>query len=358
MKKYSVIGMMSGSSMDGIDLACCEILSENNKYSYKIIAAETIPYEEKWRVRLSQLNKQPAELYPKTDVFYGRYVGQLIKKFIRENSLTVDFISSHGHTIFHQPEKGFTAQVGDGASIAAECNLPVVCNFRNADVALGGQGAPLVPIGDKILFSEFDACLNLGGIANISFTKNNELKAFDICPCNIVFNRVARWLKLKFDEGGEIARQGEVDSNLLEELNSLEYYTLAQSKSLGREWINSDFWPILKKHIDTSEEEKMATLSEHIAVQIANVITNSSAQNILVTGGGAFNSFLIEKIKSKTNAEIVIPSVELINNKEALIFALLGVMRIENKENIYKSVTGASRNSVGGALYGDFSKLI
>lgn len=358
MNAYKVIGLMSGSSMDGVDIAFCEFVCNDGKWTYEIKAAETIPYDEKWRIRLSQLYKQPIEIYPKTDAFYGRYLGMLIRQFIKTHSLTVDFIASHGHTIFHQPENGFTAQIGDGAAISAETGLPVVNNFRNMDVILGGQGAPLVPIGDKLLFAEYDACLNLGGIANISLTINDGIKAFDICPCNIVLNRVARWLEKPFDNGGEIARSGEVDDVLLNELNQLPFYQIAAAKSLGREWINSDFWPIVKKHLDISEEEKMATLSEHIATQIAHTINEKDAKKLLLTGGGAFNTFLIEKIRNKTKAEIIIPSNELVNYKEALIFAFLGILRLRNEVNSLKSVTGAKQDSIGGALHGNFKKLV
>ncbi len=357
MNTYKVIGLMSGSSMDGVDLAYCEFVYNNRVWSYDIKAAETIPYDEKWRVRLSQLYKQPIEIYPKTDAYYGRYLGMLIRQFIKTNNLTVDFIASHGHTIFHQPESGFTAQIGDGAAISAETGLPVVNNFRNMDVILGGQGAPLVPIGDKLLFSEYDACLNLGGIANISFTQNEAVKAFDICPCNIVFNRIARWLEVPYDSGGEIAKSADADDILLNELNQLPFYKITAAKSLGREWINSDFWPIVKKHLDISEQEKMATLSEHIASQIAHTINEKESKKVLLTGGGAYNSFLIEKIRRKTNAEIVIPSNEIVNYKEALIFAFLGILRLRNEVNSLSSVTGARHDSIGGALYGNFKRL-
>ncbi|MES2380478.1 MAG: anhydro-N-acetylmuramic acid kinase [Bacteroidota bacterium] len=358
MNKYRVIGVMSGSSMDGVDLAYCEFELVNTTWEYKIVAAQTIPYDEKWRVRLSQLYKQPIEIYPKTDAFYGRYLGQLVKKFVQEYKLTVDFVASHGHTIFHQPEQGFTAQIGCGAGLNAESGLPVVTNFRNIDVMLGGQGAPLVPIGDKFLFTEYDACLNLGGISNISFNSQQGITAFDISPCNIVLNRVARWLKLPFDDGGKIAASAEVDTELLSELNEIPFYQKKGAKSLGREWINTSFWPIVKNYLDTSEPEKMATLVEHIATQIADVLNHYNIQKILVTGGGAFNTFLIETLQKKTSCQIVIPEATLVNYKEALIFAFLGILRLRNENNILSSVTGASRDSIGGALHGNFNTII
>jgi len=358
MEKFRVIGVMSGTSMDGVDLAYCVFRKEGEAWSYNILNAETVPYEEIWRVRLSQLYKQPIEIFPKSNAFYGKYLGKLVKDFIKKHNIEVDLISSHGHTIFHQPEGGFTSQIGDGAAISAICDLPVVCDFRSLDVALNGQGAPLVPVGDKYLFGEFDACLNLGGIANITFLNNIDIIAYDISPCNIVFNRIARWMKQKFDDGGRIAQEAEVDPGLLAELNNLEYYSKSGAKSMGREWINKEFWPIIKKYQDTSEAEKMATLSDHISTQIASEINKQDAKRILVTGGGAFNSFLIDGIKKKSSADLIVPDETTVNYKEALIFAFLGVLRVKNQLNCLNTVTGARKSSVSGALYGDFSILI
>lgn len=355
MYKYSVIGLMSGTSMDGVDIANSEFIYENNKWLFEIKEAKTIPYDNNWLVRLSQLHKQPIHLYPKTDAFYGRYLGKITQQFIEEHNLKVDFISSHGHTIFHQPENGFTAQIGCGAGIGAETNLPVVNNFRAMDVMLGGQGAPLVPIGDKLLFEAYDACLNLGGFANMSIKETSQ--AFDICPCNIVFNLLANELDLPFDNEGEIAKEGIINNNLLETLNKIDFYKKKGAKSLGIEWVNNQFLPILNGFENILLADKMATLSEHIAMQIATVLNTNNIENVLVTGGGAFNSFLINNIKNKTKTEIIIPNSKIINFKEALIFAFLGVLRIRNENNILKTVTGAKKDSIGGALHGNFSKV-
>jgi anhydro-N-acetylmuramic acid kinase len=358
MQSYQVIGLMSGSSMDGVDLACCEFSNKDNSWEYRIIAAETIPYDEKWRVRLSQLYKQPIDLYAKTDAFFGRYLGILIKNFIQKHQIKPQLVASHGHTIFHQPLAGFTAQIGDGAAISAMCGLPVVNGFRNMDLAFGGQGAPLVPVGDKFLFPKEEACLNLGGIANISFSKDDKIKAFDISPCNIVMNRIARWLGQSFDAEGRIAATGEVDPILLNELEQLDFYQINKAKSLGREWINAEFWPIIKKYQDTSEEEKMATIAEHIALRIAAVLNENQINKVLVTGGGTFNSNLIKLIQSKTKAQLVLPDEMTIHFKEALIFAFLGVLRIRNEENVWSEVTGGKSNHIGGALWGNFKDII
>lgn len=355
---FNVIGIMSGTSMDGVDLAFCELSRSPEGWSYRILAGETIPYPEVWRVRLSQLPQQPIHLFPKTSIYYGRYLGRLVNSFQDKIQRKADFISSHGHTIFHRPEEGYTAQVGDGAAIAAETGLPVVSDFRVMDVALGGQGAPLVPIGDQLLFPQYQACLNLGGISNISYEQQGRLTAFDISPCNIVLNRVARWLGQPYDKDGRIAASADPDAALLKDLNGLAYYHLKGSKSLGREWINEEFWPVVKSYPDISEEEKMATLAEHIAIQIGSVIQMNGFSKVLVTGGGAYNQFLTSRIAHHSKASLTIPEPELVDYKEALIFALLGVLRVCNSINVRHTVTGASRDQVSGALHGNFQSLI
>lgn len=342
--------------MDGVDIAYCEFLYENQKWNFQIKVAETVPYDQNWIVRLSQLHQQPIHIFPKTDAFYGRYLGKITRKFIDKHNLKVDFVSSHGHTIFHQPENGFTAQIGCGAGISAECGLPVVNNFRAMDVVLGGQGAPLVPIGDQFLFNDYDACLNLGGFSNISF--KNSQKAFDISPCNMAFNLMANEINLPFDEDGKIAASGSIHDELLMELNNLDFYKKNNAKSLGIEWFNQSFFPILNRFETISILDKMATINLHVAQQIAKVINTENIDNILVTGGGAHNKILIQNIQTLTKTQIIIPDSLTINYKEALIFAFLGVLRISNEINILKSVTGAVSNSIGGALHGNFSRLI
>jgi len=348
---------MSGTSLDGLDIAFCRFTVDKNEWSYEIIKAETKPYSESWKKAFLSLETADALTFQQTHSQYGHYLGRVVSDFIVKNGIKVDFVSSHGHTIFHQPEAGFTAQIGDGASIYAETNIPVVCDFRTTDIALGGQGAPLVPIGDKLLFSNYDACLNLGGIANISFTKNNEINAFDISPCNLVFNRIARLHNIEYDENGNMAASGNVNDDLLNALNDLDYYHLQTAKSLGKEWIDEVFFSVVKNHAHINDVDLMATFSAHFAQQIAETINRSNAANILLTGGGAFNTHLINNIKKLTKAEIKIPDAQTINFKEAIVFALLGALRVNNFNNALKSVTGASRDNIGGALYGDFRNL-
>lgn len=362
--KYNVLGIMSGSSMDGVDLALCEIWEEAGQWNYRILEAETIPYDSKWRIRLSQLRKQTPVIYAKTDTFYGMYLGSLVNQFIKKHNATVHLVSSHGHTVFHQPEGGITAQVGSGAALHASTGLPVVSDFRTVDVALGGQGAPLVPVGDKLLFNGYDACLNIGGFCNISANLNSNITAFDICPGNIILNRIARNLGKDYDENGETAAQGSINYDLLKKLNGLEYYNHNGPKSLGREWINSEFWPIVRDYEkESKQEDLMKTLADHIAGQVAKTVeTLSEGQpenyKVLVTGGGAYNTTLMELMSTHSDAQFIVPEdKKIVEYKEALIFGLLGVLRVNNQNNVLSSVTGARRDNIGGALYGDFSGL-
>lgn len=363
MRKYNVVGVMSGTSMDGLDLAHCTLEElEIGKWSYTINAASTVAYEEKWRLRLSKLRHQNSMVFHKTDRYYGQFIGEHIKQFLEDNNLEADLISSHGHTVFHQPENNITVQIGDGNSIYAYTGVPTVTNFRALDVIFGGEGAPLVGIADQMLFGEYDMCLNLGGFANISADIDGERVAYDVGPCNIVLNRIAREFDQEYDKDGEIAERGAIDYELLEELNEVEYYGYEPPKSLGREWISTNFWSIVRNSI-ANKEDKMKTLVDHIAQQVANSADelnngNASGMRLLITGGGAFNKTLISHIKTHTAAEVVVPENRLVDYKESLAFALLGILRVQNKINVLNAATGASQNSVSGSLYGDFSKII
>ena len=349
--------------MDGLDIAHVSLTERDEmKWEYSINKAVTIPYGDKWRLRLSKLRHQNSLIFYKTDRYYGQFIGECIRDFMEENNLEADLIASHGHTVFHQPENNFTVQVGDGNSIHAMTGLPVVTNFRALDVVRGGEGAPLVAIVDHMLFGEFDMCLNLGGFANISASISGVRIAYDVCPCNIVLNRIAREFDQEYDEGGEIAERGQIDYDLLADLNDIEFYEDEPPKSLGREWISKNFWPHVRNS-EASKEDRMKTLCDHIAQQIGNNVYDLSSgdpagKRVYVTGGGAFNNTLIEHIKSHTEAEVVIPDDDMVNYKEAMAFALLGLLRVQNRVNVLANATGASENSVSGGLYGDFSKLI
>ena len=351
MDIYHVIGLMSGTSLDGVDIAYCVFKFDKGNWNFEIQKAATIPYNSKWKEALSTLSIKSAFEFVSTHEEYGRYLGELVKMFVSKHKIKVDFVSSHGHTIFHQPEKGITAQIGSGAALSAACGLPVVCDFRSLDVALGGQGAPLVPVGDHFLFSEYEYCLNMGGIANISFEKNSERVAFDICPANMVLNELAQEEGITFDSNGDLAREGKMNKALLKELNALDYYPLSYPKSLGKEWVDNYFFPVLERY-SLSTRDKLSTCCEHIAGQIAKAIKPEYRnRSIYITGGGAFNKFLMERISSHLSLEINLPEPTLINYKEALIFAFLGVLRKRGEVNCFKSVTGAIRDSSCGVIY-------
>lgn len=342
------IGLMSGTSIDGIDLVYVKFLKNSHK-NFKILASETVAYSLEWKQMLQNGIHFSSEELLQLDISYGKHLGVVLNNFIHNYKIeTLDFIASHGHTILHQPEKGITLQVGSGKEIAKITKQKVVCDFRTQDVKLGGQGAPLVPIGDELLFSEFDFCLNLGGFSNVSFNKNNERVAFDICPVNIVLNFYANKIGLEYDASGKIASEGKLNQELLDALNSLDFYSRKPPKSLGLEWVQKEIFPLINKfEVDVSSV--LRTFVEHVAIQIAKIIKDSKA--VLITGGGVYNSFLMERLKCYTNVKVVESSDALINYKEALIFAFLGVLKIDNQVNCLQSVTGASKNHSSGVIF-------
>lgn len=340
---------MSGTSLDGVDLALCDI----DNTGYKVLSASTVPYPTGWRSRLSALEHASAYDYALANAELGHYLGRLVRKFLTDCGLTADAVASHGHTIFHQPHLGLTTQIGDGDAIAAECGLPVVSNFRTLDVALGGQGAPLVPIGDCLLFGTYSSCLNLGGIANISYkTTNTQRIAFDICPCNMLLNRLAARIGLDYDPDGSNARLGNLDRKLLTEVDTLPYYRELPPKSLGKEWFIANPWPLFAEG-DT--HDLLRTAVEHIAGQIAQVIIRQQIDTMLVTGGGAHNTFLLERLCEMCPlTEVTVPDRMTVDYKEAIVFALLGYLRLTGRTNTLRDVTGARCDSIGGTISGLF----
>ncbi|MFK5879131.1 MAG: anhydro-N-acetylmuramic acid kinase [Flavobacteriaceae bacterium] len=345
-KKTHIIGLMSGTSLDGVDIV---YISFNANYKFEIIHADTIPYTDSWKQKLQNAFNQSEHEIEKLDIQYGEYLGNLVNTFIRKNGIEeIDFIASHGHTIFHKPEEGYTLQIGSGETIAAITNQKVVCDFRTQDVKLGGQGAPLVPIGDQLLFSEYDYCLNLGGFANISFEKENKRIAFDICPENIVMNHYANQLGLEYDNGGKLASEGAINNELLKELNQLPFYKDSVPKSLGYEFVVSEIFPLIDKY-NLPVKDILRTFIAHTVLQISKKITSNG--KLLITGGGVFNSFMISELEKTTSAQVVVPSTIIINFKEALIFAFLGLLRVENQVNCLQSVTGAKKDHSSGVIY-------
>lgn len=342
------IGLMSGTSLDGLDICLARFEKKGQNWSFEILKGETIPYPVSWEEKLRNAIHLSAEELLELHSEYGFYLGQQVQDFIQRNELQhIDLISSHGHTVFHQPQKRFTLQIGDGRAIKLMTGIPVVYDFRAQDVLMGGNGAPLVPIGDELLFSQYDACLNLGGFSNISLKVADQRIAFDIAPVNIVLNRLAQQFDKNFDENGELARTGKVNQELLSKLNSLEFYQQSHPKSLGIEWCNAYVYPLLGT---IERTDLLTTCTEHISQQISKVINENNLKSVLFTGGGTYNSFLMEKIRQKTHAEIIIPEKEIIEYKEALIFAFMGVLRQNNEVNVLASATGSSKDHSSGIM--------
>ncbi|MBL0309477.1 MAG: anhydro-N-acetylmuramic acid kinase [Bacteroidetes bacterium] len=361
MEKDRVIGLMSGSSLDGLDIAYCEFHQEDGNWNFKILKTDVIVYPDEWIQEIKHLPVASAKTLWQTHAGLGNYFGEQVNVFIKKYALKgkVDFVASHGHTIFHFPEKRFTTQIGDGAAIAARTNLPVVCDFRSADIADGGQGTPIVPIGDLLLFKNYPFCLNIGGIANMSCKVNDSIVAFDVCSANQVMNSLANRLGKDFDENGQAAASGNLNEALLERLNGLEYYKQAYPKSLDNSFSREMIFPLIED-FDISTEDKLNTFSEHVAQQVAAHVALiarkekakfGKAGKILATGGGAFNKFLIERIRDVSKMEVEVPNDELVKYKEALVIAFMGALRMRYQNNILKSVTGATKDSMGGGVY-------
>ncbi len=348
---YNVIGVMSGTSLDGVDLAHIQFQVENGNWNFQIYESETIAYTESWISLLKTAVDFSSTKLKELNTNYTKLLATIINDFINKNKITnLDAVCSHGHTILHQPQNGFTLQIGNLPEIAKLINQKVVCDFRVQDVQLGGQGAPLVPIGDRILFSEYDYCINLGGFSNISFEENKTRIAFDISPVNTVLNFYANQLGLDYDDKGQISRTGICNAALLMELNALPFYKIKHPKSLGFEFVKEVVLPLIENY-PIAIEDKLNTFSEHVAVQIANALPTKEG-SLFTTGGGAYNDFLIERIQFHLGKmKLIIPPKAIIEFKEAVIFALLGVLKIRGEVNTLQSVTGAKHDHSSGMLY-------
>jgi anhydro-N-acetylmuramic acid kinase len=340
---------MSGTSLDGLDLAACRF-TFGESWSFEILKAVTIPYSHKWVSKLVGASSLNALDFVLLNNEFGKFIGKQVADFCSDLPEKPDLVSSHGHTIFHQPVDRLTLQIGNGASIAVYAGLPTVCDFRSVDVALKGQGAPLVPIGDELLFGQYEICLNLGGIANVSFREENERRAFDICPVNMAFNHFIKEQGYEYDLDGNLGRTGSIQNELLTLLNELEFYHQKGPKSLSREWFENEFLPLINS-FQLTPEDILRTLYEHISDQLSLAIDQYPKGQILVTGGGAHNVFLIELFSEKTKHKTVVPSEQIIDFKEAVIFAFLGVLRLRNEINCLKSVTGSNHDHSGGVIY-------
>ena len=350
-EKYTTIGVMSGTSLDGVDLAYIVFTVKNNKWEFEILESETISYPNDWLNKLKiAVDFSEAQL-EKLNQDYTQLLATIISSFIKKYDIkNLDAVCSHGHTILHQPQNGFTLQIGNLPEIATLINQTVVCDFRVQDVQLGGQGAPLVPIGDRILFSEYDYCMNLGGFSNVSFEKNKERIAFDISAVNTVLNFYANQLGFDYDDKGSISKTGICNDDLLSKLNALDFYQKKYPKSLGFEFVKETILPLIESYT-IPLEDKLNTFTEHVALQIALALPNKNG-SLFITGGGAYNDFLIERIQYHLpEMKIIIPSAKILEFKEALIFALLGVLKLRGEINVLSSVTGAKSDHSSGMIY-------
>lgn len=342
---------MSGTSLDGIDLAHISFSTNGKQWDFEILEAETIPYTQNWIAILKKAVDFSDTELQELNENYTDLLGQVIVNFITKNKLkNLDAVCSHGHTILHQPQNGFTLQIGNLPKIATIINQKVVCDFRVQDVQLGGQGAPLVPIGDSILFSKYEYCLNLGGFSNISFEENEQRIAFDISPVNTVLNFYANQLGFDYDDKGSISKTGKISHELLNKLNKLDFYQKKYPKSLGFEFVKTTVLPLIE-NFPISIEDKLRTFTEHIAFQISEALPTKTG-HLFTTGGGAYNDFLIYRIQYYLpNVTIEIPDKKTLEFKEALIFGLLGVLKLRNEINVLSSVTGAKKNHCSGVIY-------
>lgn len=352
---YTALGLMSGTSLDGLDLACCRFRQTPSGWLYDVLAAESVAYTTAWENDLREAVHWPAVELGVLDIRYGRWLGEQVNPFLRKHQLKVDLVASHGHTIHHRPELGLTVQIGHGRALADACRQNVVCDFRTRDVLHGGQGAPLAPVGDQELFYAYDICLNLGGFSNLSFVQDGKRYAYDTGMANMPLNDLARQAGKNYDHAGQMARSGKLIPELWNALNALPYYQKPFPKSTGYEWYLREVSPLLKAS-EAGIPDKLHTMTQHIAYVIARDLTAiSRGKNVstLATGGGALNTFLIEALRQKLpkHIKLIIPERQLIDYKEAIIFALMGVMRLRGEANCLPSVTGARRAVSGGELF-------
>ena len=341
-----VLGVMSGTSLDGVDLALVKFQETAGKLGFEFLNSVTVSYSGEWHQSLLNGHMLDVDSLNNLSTDYGSYLAEIIKSFLRDSSIQPDLIASHGHTILHQPEKGITVQIGNGPEIFNTLGIPVVCDFRVQDVKLGGQGAPLVPIGDRLLFSEYDCCVNLGGFINISYEDNANRMAYDVCPMNIVMNDLSVKLGLPYDDKGSLAKSGKLNQTALVELNALEFYKQPAPKSLGKEWVLENIWPRINK---LKPEDALRTFVEHNAQQLAKNIQGKP--KVLLTGGGVYNTFFYERLSQFSKSELIVLDKEIIEFKESLIFALLGYLKWNDRINVLSTVTGAIQNHSSGVVY-------
>jgi len=347
---YRVSGLMSGSSLDGVDLALCEFTRDKGNWDFRILYAETIPYPAPMKMRLENCRNLELDDIMDLDGSLGEYFAGILNNFHSKLDIKPELIASHGHTLFHEPEKGISFQAGHGGIMADRTGMMVINDFRREDVEQGGQGAPLVPVGDMLLFGKYDACLNLGGFANISYDNSQKQRlAYDVGPANLALNRIAAMAGMDFDKDGNLAASGKIDPDYLKHLNTLEYYRKVPPKSLGKEWFHEVFIPHARTHLNL--EDQMATMVEHIAIQLSSAVAMSCSKNVLLSGGGSLNLTLLERFRFHTGSDIILPSHELVLFKEAMVFGFLGLLRKLGEVNCLASVTGGKSDLSTGLLH-------
>lgn len=349
--EFIVLGLMSGTSLDGVDLALCKFTEESAWMHYQLLDAKTVSYPYYLREKLDDALNLSAKDLQLLDQELGTFYAEQILAFMARQQAPPLLIASHGHTVLHQPDKRITMQIGDGRVIASKTGITVINDFRRQDVAKGGQGAPLVPIGDRDLFGDYQFCLNLGGIANVSFDKDGKRTACDISPCNMALNTIASWIDIEYDRNGVLASRGTVQQKLLDRLNDMAYYRKPAPKSLGKEWFLRHFLPEIRQ-TEITIEDLLCTVNEHIADQVSGFVNSyhKPGDRMLITGGGAYNKFLVSRIKNKCRAELFIPDEKIIDFKEAIVFAYLGLLRFQEKNNVLASVTGAHSDTSAGII--------
>ncbi|MCU4162991.1 anhydro-N-acetylmuramic acid kinase [Carboxylicivirga caseinilyticus] len=350
-KSYCCVGLMSGTSLDGLDIALCNLSINDGKWSYSFVKTQTVKYSEEWERQLRRAYFSNGSELMQLHRDYGKWLGQQVAFFLQDVEEKVDFIASHGHTIYHEPWNQMNFQLGDGGMIAAVTGITTISDFRSLDICFRGQGAPLVPVGDHLLFDRYTACVNLGGFANVSVLMDERRIAWDICAVNFILNKLAQRTGKEFDEDGQLGRKGQVIDSLLQKLNNLEYYQLTAPKSLGQEWVEKELWPVINEYANDPVENIARTYYEHVATIFSKDLNAFQKGEVLFTGGGVNNGYLMDLFKEKLNHQLIIPDQNLIDYKEALIFAFLGVLRFRGENNCWSSVTGASKDSCSGVIH-------
>jgi anhydro-N-acetylmuramic acid kinase len=345
-----VLGLMSGTSTDGLDIAAVRFNQQNQQIVYNLLDTQFVPYTSVLEKKLMEAPLLSGRELRRLDIEFGRFLADEVLKFIDKKTWKASLIGSHGHTVFHVPKDGYTMQIGCGATLASLTGTPVVCDFRQGDVALDGQGAPLVPIGDQMLFASYDYCVNLGGFANISCNREGHRVAWDICALNVVLNALASEAGLKYDEGGQMAANGKKISDLLKQLDTLEYYSQPAPKSLGTEWVEYNIKPVLNRYSHEPLVDRIHTFTLHVAQKIGGELKGKSSKAYF-SGGGCNNNYLLSLIKKYSEAEVIAAEPSLSDFKEALIFALLAYLRWYGRLSTIPTVTGASRAIPAGAVY-------